>query len=297
MDVNGKSKKTRPFFRYPGSKNRLANWILGSIPKKADSYIVCFGGSAPTLFARPRSGIEVYNDLSGDLVHLFRVIRDTPEPLIQAIHFTLWSPEELALAYQPTPYPIERARRMYVRLWMARYPFDERPSFRRQKIFSRGSDGKSSMKPASNLFAEVDHLFEICDRLRGVTIENMDAIELVRRYDNNRAAFYLDPPYPSETRQRVSHYGLEIDTDYHIKLATALYELSGFVVLSGYQCPLYAELYETGGWLRVDKETRVDGANSKVESLWINPAAQEQLEKESADSFIGLPLLGGLNNV
>lgn len=133
------AKRTRPFIRYPGSKNTLARWIMGYYPDLHDTYVEVCGGSGSVLFAKERSGIEVYNDIDGDLVHLFRTLRGHPKELERAIRFTAWSPLELSMAAanEAVSDPIERARRFYARLWMSRYPFDKKPSFRRQKIYSR----------------------------------------------------------------------------------------------------------------------------------------------------------------
>ena len=281
----------RPFFRYPGAKNLLAPWIIGHFPAVHDTYVLPYGGSAATLFKKARSGIEVYNDLNGELVHLFRMIREETVSLIQSIKYTLWSPAELILAQERTDDPIERARRCYVRMWMSRYPFDPSLSFRRQKVFSRGRNGNSSMRAASVSFQDTDHLFAIADRLTGVTHENMRALALIRLYDYDRALFYCDPPYVQSRRVRSMHYAAEMSDGEHIVLAGVLNGIEGMAVVSGYRNPLYETLYEEGGWRRVDRTARVDGAGSKVESLWLSPRTAAALEEESGNDK--LPIFGG----
>jgi DNA adenine methylase len=282
------TRPARPFVRYPGSKNQIAAWIVAHFPDAHDTYIEPYGGSAATLFAKERSGIEVYNDLNGDLVHLFRVVRERPEAFVRAIQFTLYAAEELRLACEPADDPLERARRTYVRLWLARHPFDKNLIFRRQKVFSRGANGTSSMRAAAQAFADTAHLHAISERLRGVQIEQMDALELIGRYDYERALFYIDPPYVHAQRARTAHYGVEMERAEHAALADVLNGIAGFAILSGYACELYADLYEAQGWQRVDREARVDGRGQRIESLWLNPRAAAAQPESGRQMALGI---------
>lgn len=56
-------------------------------------------------------------------------------------------------------------------------------------------------------------------------------------------------------------------------MAERIKTLKGMIVLSGYQCPLYKELFEDDKWVRFDKEAHADGAKDRIESLWLNAAA------------------------
>ena len=58
--------------------------------------------------------------------------------------------------------------------------------------------------------------------------------------------------------------------DDHKELAEALRQTKGMVVLSGYACELYEELY--GDWHRVERRALADGGRERVEVLWINEA-------------------------
>ena len=79
--------------KYPGSKGRVANWIVGHIPPH-DFYVEPFFGSGAVLFAKPRSKAEVVNDLDGNVVNFFRVCRDAPEELARALYLTPCSRSE-----------------------------------------------------------------------------------------------------------------------------------------------------------------------------------------------------------
>lgn len=269
--------------RYPGSKTILAPWIISHFPDRHDTYNEPFGGSGVVLVNKERSGIETYNDLNEELINVFRVLRDHTEEFVHKIKWSAWSDLELQLATEPADDPIERARRFFVRLWFSMYPFDEKLSFRRQKVFTRDENGRAAMRVGSKSWMNLDHIWEWAERFRGVQIECMDAVEFIQLYDNDRALFYVDPPYVKETRIRKSHYEFEYTEADHVKLAEALNAAEGMVVLSGYHSDLYDRLYTARGWSRKTKEAMIDGGTGKrIESLYLNPAVQHWLEAERA---------------
>jgi len=242
--------KKRPFLRYPGSKLRLYPWLSQFIPVVGyDSYNEPYLGSGITVVLKAnRHSLEAVNDINGDVTNAFAMLRDETDALIRAIRFTPWAYDEFKLCQLPTDDLLEKARRFYVRCWMSIKPFDPVLSMRRQKVLSRDKRGNGAMTPAARLFMQVDHLYEIAERFRGVTIENMEALLFLLRYDNEKAFFYVDPPYEPSTLER-DHYAVNMTTEDHIKMGKVLLSLNGGVVLSGYSCPLYADIFEANGWV------------------------------------------------
>lgn len=275
---------SRPAGRYHGHKWLLAPWILEHIPARHDLYCEPFGGLAAVLLRKERSPIEVYNDLDGDLVNYFRILREDPDRLVRAIALTPFAKTEWELGYEPTPDPVERARRFYIRAYMsiAGPTAQWNTGWRRQKKFSRGNDGRKMMTPAAMTFAKTDHLYDVANRLRGVTIECDAALAIIERYDHSEAVFYCDPPYVHETRGRWSGqaYNHEMSDGDHRKMAAVLHHARGMVILSGYDSALYQELFSD--WRRIDRQARVNGPGHAIESLWLNPAVCERLAEEEA---------------
>ena len=260
-----------PFVRYPGSKTTQSPQIEAHVPPH-NSKCIPFLGSGGYFLNSSRSKMESVNDLNGDLINLFIVMRDRRDELIEKIEATYYNARELYIAQQPTDDDLERARRFYTRCWLSFKPYENgRPlTFRRQYNPSGG------MTVAAVAFSRIDHLRLISARLDGVVMEQLDALDYIQRYDHAGAFFYADPPYPFDARVGKNPIYLydNMDEQAHTKLAAVLNQIKGTAIVSGYACPLYEELYERVGWQRIDTSSRVNGSRVATESLWLHPRAQ-----------------------
>src|SRR5690606_17939073 len=97
-------------------KWRLAPWIISHFPPH-QVYVEPFGGAASVLMQKHRVYAEVYNDLDGEVVNVFRVLRDpdTAARLERALRFTAFARDEYESAYEPCDDPVEQARRTIVK--------------------------------------------------------------------------------------------------------------------------------------------------------------------------------------
>ena len=256
----------RPLVRYHGGKWKLAPWILRHLPQHR-VYVEPYGGGGSVLLQKPRSYAEVYNDLDGEIVNLFRVARDNGEALARAAELTPFSRAEFAEAYEPDGEPLEQARRTLIRAFMG---FSSAGASGQMTGF-RANSTRSGTTPAHDWMNFPDHLRAVVQRLRGVVIESRDALDVMRHQDGPDTVHYVDPPYVHETRhmrERSQAYRHEMTDDQHRELAEVLTSLRGAVVVSGYRCPVYDELFE--GWQRIDAAAHADGARDRVESLWLS---------------------------
>lgn len=264
----------RPILRYHGGKFRLAPWILSFFPSHR-IYVEPFGGAGSVLLQKPRSYMDVYNDLDGEIVNLFRVARDLGEQLASAIELTPFSRTEFIGSYEPVPDPVERARRLVVRSFMGHGS----NSHNRATGFRRHSR-QSGTSPCHDWRNYPAALLEIIERLQGVVIENRDARDLLAEQDCEEALFYLDPPYVFSTRDKGTDYKFEMTDEQHRDFARDLRALKGMVVLSGYPCDLYdKELFPD--WQRFERKAMADGALERTEVVWLNPACSRALCQET----------------
>jgi DNA adenine methylase len=260
---------SRPIIRYHGGKWKLAEWIISHFPPHR-IYVEPFGGGGSVLLRKPRSYAEVYNDLDGEMVNLFRVARDRGEELAQALELTPFARAEFEQAYDPSGDEIEQARRTVARGFMG---FGSAGASGQSTGF-RSNSNRSGTTPAHDWMNYPDCLREVIQRLRGVVIENRDAIEVMQQQDSDRTLHYVDPPYVHVTRHmrgRAPAYKHEMTDEQHEALAGTLRGLAGMVLVSGYRCELYDRLFD--GWGRVECAAHADGARDRVEVLWLNDAA------------------------
>jgi len=266
---------TRPILRYHGGKWKLAPWIIAHFPEHR-VYVEPFGGGASVLLRKSRSYAEVYNDLDGEIVNLFRVARDRGAELREAVRLTPFAREEFDQSYEPVEDPVEQARRTLIRSFAG---FGSGGASGNKTGF-RSNTTRSGTTPAGDWANMPEALDGVIDRLRRVVIENSDALAVMAAHDSPITLHYVDPPYVWSTRKSGNKYCKkgyrhEMDDDQHRTLSAFLHGLAGFVVLSGYESPLYDELY--ADWTRVHRAALADGAEKRVEYLWLSPRVEDAL--------------------
>lgn len=267
---------TRPLLRYHGGKWILAPWIMRHFPTHR-VYVEPFGGAGSVLLRKPRSYSEVYNDLDGDLVNLFRVVQTRGSALVKVLRRTPFARDEYYAAMEAAGDPLEDARRLVIRSFMG-FGSDSHNAQRRSGF--RANANRNGTTPAHDWANYPRALVAIIRRLRGVVIENREAVTIIRQQDSPKTLFYCDPPYVMSTRSGRAHspkcYAREMSDDDHVALAEVLHDLSGMVIVSGYHCELYERLY--AGWKAIRKAARADGARPRTECLWVSPACERAFE-------------------
>lgn len=258
---------SNPPVRYKGGKWRIASWIIDHFPKHT-SYVEPFCGGASVFFQKQPSEIETLNDLNGNVVTFFDMLRANPEELIRLIQLTPYSRDEWERAHHPpVDDPMEIARAFYIR---SRMSFDSGEG--RWKSGFRYMVNNRRGKTVTMEWNDVNMLWAAARRLKDAQIENTDALTIIQRFDSKDTLFYVDPPYMFDTRHsNEEYYTHEMTDQQHIELAIELKNCEGMVILSGYDHPLYRDLYS--GWTKLSKKTRTNGGNNATESIWINPSA------------------------
>ena len=280
--MNGMARKAlSPIIESPGAPRLIAfgwyggkfshrKWLLPLLPE-CHHYCEPFAGSAAVLLNRQPSAVETYNDLDGEVVNFFRVLRDEKEKLIEAIGLTPFSREEFfrALSGEGGLPALERARRFFVRARQTRTGLAQTASLGRwANCKSTSRAGMSGV--VSRWLGSVGDLPQIALRLLRVQIENRPALDVIRLYDGADTLFYCDPPYVHATRGDRKAYGYEMDDQRHCELAAVLRRCIGKVAISGYRCDLMDSLFE--GWKCAEASARTCHSIKKMrrEALWMN---------------------------
>jgi DNA adenine methylase len=267
----------RPAVRWHGGKFMLSKRLIPALPPHR-VYVEPFGGGASVLLKKPRSYAEVYNDIDGEIVNFFRVLRDNGEAFAKLLRLTPYSRDEFMLARTPSEDPLEQARRTVIRSFMGFASNGVlQPTGFRNCTTRRGST------PSADWSSYPDVVPALVNRLQGVIIENMSATKLCPKFDAPDTLFYVDPPYLPSTRDAGKDYKFEMSEDEHVELAQKLKQLDGMVVLSGYPSALYDELY--ADWEQRHFVTSIAGAKGSIlprqETIWLNPACRMHQRQKS----------------
>lgn len=263
-------------FAYYGSKNTIAEQIVDLMPPHR-GYVEPFAGSLAVLRAKPASPFECVNDLDGDLMTFWRVLRDRLPDLERIALLTPHSRAEYEASWPiPQDDDLARAWRVWVKLSQGRGGQLRTTGWRYHEI----TRGRGSGMPVT-LAGYVGRFAAAADRLRNVSLECLPALDIITRYGRDaECLMYVDPPYFGPTRARTG-YAVEMNGEQdHRGLADALNACEATVMLSGYPHPLYDDdLY--AGWHRYEISAYTGQANSgagqRTEVLWANRALHDQV--------------------
>lgn len=281
--------------RYHGGKFRLAQRLIAQFPAHR-TYTEAFGGGGSVLMQKPRSYAEIYNDLDGEVVNVFRVLqnRRKSKRLEELLRLTPFARKEFLLGYKTGRTDVERARRTLIRSFMGfgsdsvsrtkatRAGFNTRLSSTMNTGF-RADSNRSGTTPAHDWMGFSASIPIFSDRLQGVVIENRDALEIMQRFDREETLHYVDPPYPASVRKVGNGSSPEhryrhemITAESHEQLAAVLHSLKGMVILSGYPSDLYGRLFrdwKTVEWTGGQFCSANTKSQTRTEMIWMNPAA------------------------
>jgi DNA adenine methylase len=281
-----------PPLKSHGGKHYLARAIIDRMPRHLN-YVEPFFGSGQVLFARdpadrrlwwtgltsdkrvPDGVSEVVNDLDGDLMNFYRVLKDPGlfERLRHRLELTLVSQEEFNAACdllaRADGDPVERAAALFVQVRQSRQAL--RKDFV-TPVRTRLRGGRQDHVNA--WWGAVDGLEDAHRRLKGVMVLCGPALNVIRQFDQPATFFYLDPPYPHETRTaRKAYRRFEMTEADHRELLDVLRQCQGKVMLSSYPSRLYSEAL--AGWNRPDFDLPNNAAGGRTkdretEVLWCN---------------------------
>lgn len=247
---------------YPGAKWGMAEKIVTLMPPHR-SYVEPFFGSGAVLFNKSPSAIETVNDIDGDVVNFFKVVRESAEELAAAILQTPYARDVFDDAHTSKgETPFERAYKFAIRSRMGHgFKVWQKTGFKID-VFARE---RSYAVDCWNKMP--DQIIAAAKRLKNVQIENRPALEIIKKFNHENVCIYADPPYLLSTRGG-KMYNFEMTENDHVRLLESLMQHKGYVILSGYPSELYDRMLI--GWCRIQKKSYTQQSKARTEVLWCN---------------------------
>lgn len=208
----------QPIVPWIGGKRRLAEQLFHRFPPHS-CYVEVFAGGAALFFMRPPAEVEVINDVNGELVNLYRVVKHHLEEFVRQFKWALSSRQVFTWLKATPPETltdIQRAARFF---------------YLQQSAFGGKVEGQTwgtaTTAPPVNLLRIEENLSAAHLRLHAAYVEQLDWAACIDRYDRPHTLFYLDPPY-----WQTEGYGVPFGWEQYERMAERLARLQGKAVLS-----------------------------------------------------------------
>ena len=236
----------KPFIPWVGGKRRLAKHILPLFPEHR-CYVEPFAGAAALFFMKEPAPVEVLNDVNGDLVNLYRVVKHHLEEFVRSLKWTLASRQEFAREKATAPETltdIQRAVRFY---YLQKLSFGA-------KVHGQHFGTSAVAPPRLNLLRIEEDLSAAHLRLARTLIEHLSWEECIRRYDRPGTLFYLDPPY-----HETEGYGVPFPETEYFRIAEVIRNIQGKAIISINATPLTRDAFAGFSVTEVDLRYTVGG--------------------------------------
>lgn len=272
------------------SQRQLLNRILDLInSSKAERFVDVFGGSGVVCF---NTSIKerVFNDKNSLLTQFFRILKDEDlrQEFQKKLTLTLYSEiefieakerlaKETRLKDETESLNIDKVVDFYIVTMQSRNANGAmmlNQTWRCKGIIRRGM----AMAVSSWLRNIDENLPNIVEDLREIEVTNEDVFNCLKRWDDEKTIFYLDPPYIQSTRKAKKAYGeFELEIDKHENIVRKLLEIKGQAIVSMYDSCIYNRLSDNG-WKKEYKNVKTSSTiisdsklnTNKKEVIWYN---------------------------
>ncbi|SFB80569.1 DNA adenine methylase [Marinospirillum celere] len=209
----------KPIVPWIGGKRRLAKHILPRLPEHS-CYVEPFCGAAALFFMKEPVKSEILNDINGELVNLYRVVKHHLEELYSQFKWTLVSRQNWEWLQSMPPEALTDIQRASRFLYLQKLAFGG-------KVDGQSFGTDTTSRPRFNLFSLENDLAEAHFRLTNATVENLPWQKVLQKYDRPHTLFYCDPPY-----WQTEGYGVDFGFEQYEELADLMRGLKGNLVLS-----------------------------------------------------------------
>lgn len=233
------SDTAAPLVPWIGGKRRLAKHILPLFPAHT-CYVEPFCGAAALYFMKQQAKVEVLNDINGDLVNLYRVVKHHLDEFARQFRWALTSRQIFKWLQITPPEPLTDIQRA------ARFYYLQRSAFG-GKVTGQTFGTATTAPPRINLLRMEEDLSAAHLRLSSTYIEHLDWAACISKYDRNATLFYCDPPYWG-----TEGYGVDFPLENYERLAALARTIAGRMVVSVNDIPEMRAAFDGLTMRRVD---------------------------------------------
>lgn len=240
---------------YYGGKQTLLKYLLPLIPQHRMYCEPFFGGGA-VFFAKRKSDVEVINDINGEVINFYKVIKTKFSELQKEIQSTLHSRElyKKAMEIYKNPEKYSDVKRAWA-LWTA-----TNQGF--AGMIGSWGFGKDDSKEAALANKRDAFTKDYEQRLTKVQVESNNAIKVINRCDDKETFIYADPPYIGSDQ---GHYKGYSESDYR-ELLDTLAKVKGKFLLSSYPSKILTAYINKYKW-KVQKITKSIAVTKHTDKL------------------------------
>lgn len=257
-------------FNYFGGKYTWLRYLYDCFPNDFTHLVDVFAGSMVVSLNYQGRVIKTANEINSDITNFFQVLRDNEGELIRLLLLTPCSLEEYNNSWTPSENNIEQARRFYVRV---RQSFFGLGAQRQNKGWHMAKTQVNANRgeTVSRWNNAIEKLYEVAEVIRSnFQITNLDYKDCIDKIDHKKAFFYLDPPYPKESRKSFNDYKFEFSDDDHRELSDKVHNIKGMAMVSSYDCDLMNELYSDWYVTRFPVKKNNIRSGEVQEVIWTN---------------------------
>lgn len=243
---------SKPIIPWIGGKRRLAKHIIPQFPEH-ECYVEPFSGAAAIYFLKQPVKCEVLNDINGELMNLYRVVKYHPDALVAEFRWSLVSRRQFDW-YQNQPIEqltdIQRAARFY---YLQKLAFGG-------KVRGQAFGTDTTRSPRLNYARMEETLSDAHLRLTETVIENLPWADCIKRYDRAHTLFYCDPPYWG-----TEGYGVDFGLEQYAIMADLARSIKGKVMISVNDIPEMREAFSGLNMESVGIQYMIGGATKAKE--------------------------------
>jgi DNA adenine methylase len=238
---------------YYGGKQTMLRHILPLIPEHK-VYTEAFAGGAALYFAKDPAEVEVINDINGNLVNFYRILKAEFPALKRRVDATLHSREEheyAQIVYEFPRFfqPVERAWA----LWIL-----SKQSFASKLDGTWGYDKQKNSVSKKIQFAKEAFTIDLSKRLEQTQIESTDALRIIESRDTVETFHFIDPPYIGTNCGHYDGYNLMDFQD----LLDLLPKLKGKFMLTMFPHEYLEELTKNQNWKVITVERTISASKT-----------------------------------